>query len=217
MRSRTLAAGTVGLAACVAVGVFGRTSPAAQTAPGTPLGLCGSERWTVKTLTDAAASKIAFASSKPKSVEGLRHLKPPRSLKATTSRQTGAERTVYRVSALLMSMRREDDSDIHLVLADPKLGGSMIAELPSGSCTIGATAQERDAMDQARADLAAACGGLPGITPVTLSGTAMLTGVGFFDVIHGQGGVAPNGIELHPVLTFTSSNCKRLRVMPPRG
>jgi len=27
-----------------------------------------------------------------------------------------------------------------------------------------------------------------------------ITGVGFFDYIHGQHGVAPNGIELHPVL-----------------
>ena len=27
-----------------------------------------------------------------------------------------------------------------------------------------------------------------------------LTGVGFFDRVHGQSGVAPNGIELHPVL-----------------
>jgi hypothetical protein len=27
-----------------------------------------------------------------------------------------------------------------------------------------------------------------------------VTGVGFFDRIHGQTGVAPNGIELHPVL-----------------
>src|SRR5260370_13401224 len=27
-----------------------------------------------------------------------------------------------------------------------------------------------------------------------------ITGVGFFDFIHGQTGVAPNGIELHPIL-----------------
>ena len=27
-----------------------------------------------------------------------------------------------------------------------------------------------------------------------------VTGVGFFDYLHGQRGVAPNGIELHPVL-----------------
>jgi hypothetical protein len=31
---------------------------------------------------------------------------------------------------------------------------------------------------------------------------ANVTGVAFFDFIHGQTGVAPNGIELHPVLAF---------------
>jgi hypothetical protein len=216
MRSRTVASATIAVAACATVGVFGRLTPA-HTAPGIPLGLCGSERWSVKTLTDAAASTVAFATSKSKTVEALRHLKRPLTLKATTPRRAGTERTVYRVTALLMSMRREDDSDIHLVLADPKLGGSMIAELPSSSCTVGATATERTAMDSARDDLAAACGGLPGATPRTLTGTATLTGVGFFDPIHGQAGVAPNGIELHPVLTFTSSNCKRVKVTPPPG
>ena len=29
-----------------------------------------------------------------------------------------------------------------------------------------------------------------------------VTGVGFFDHIHGQTGVAPNGIELHPILAI---------------
>jgi hypothetical protein len=29
-----------------------------------------------------------------------------------------------------------------------------------------------------------------------------ITGVGFWDAKHGQTGVAPNGIELHPVLGF---------------
>ena len=118
---------------------------------------------------------------------------------------------MYRVTARLLSMRKEDDSDIHLVLADPKLGGSMIAEFPASSCTVGADETERTAMDEARDDLAAACDGLPGSKPRPLSGTATLTGVGFFDPIHGQDGVAPNGIELHPVLSFTSSNCKRVK------
>jgi hypothetical protein len=31
---------------------------------------------------------------------------------------------------------------------------------------------------------------------------AQITGVAFFDFLHGQTGVAPNGIELHPVLGF---------------
>jgi hypothetical protein len=33
-------------------------------------------------------------------------------------------------------------------------------------------------------------------------GTASITGVAFYDVLHGQNGVAPDGIELHRVLRF---------------
>ena len=73
----------------------------------------------------------------------------PKNLPATSKQRTGAGRIVYSVTALMMSMKREDDSDIHVVIADP---------------------------------------------------------------IHGQAGVAPNGIELHPVLTFTSTNCQRVTV-----
>ena len=31
---------------------------------------------------------------------------------------------------------------------------------------------------------------------------ARVVGVAFFDFLHGQTGVAPNGIELHPILGF---------------
>src|SRR5207244_6269620 len=34
----------------------------------------------------------------------------------------------------------------------------------------------------------------------SVSVPVQITGVGFFDFIHGQTGVAPNGIELHPIL-----------------
>jgi len=36
--------------------------------------------------------------------------------------------------------------------------------------------------------------------PAHAAALVRITGVGFFDYIHGQRGVAPNGIELHPVL-----------------
>jgi hypothetical protein len=36
-----------------------------------------------------------------------------------------------------------------------------------------------------------------------LKGNVTIKGVGFWDEIHGQTGVAPNGIELHPVLKFS--------------
>jgi hypothetical protein len=32
---------------------------------------------------------------------------------------------------------------------------------------------------------------------------ARVTGVAFFDFLHGQTGVAPNAIELHPILGFS--------------
>ncbi len=48
------------------------------------------------------------------------------------------------------------------------------------------------------------------LTPVEVlefKGRATVTGVGFFDIPHGQTGVAPNAIELHPVLKFLASSC----------
>jgi hypothetical protein len=35
-----------------------------------------------------------------------------------------------------------------------------------------------------------------------ICGRARVSGVAFFDFLHGQTGVARNGIELHPVLGF---------------
>ena len=37
---------------------------------------------------------------------------------------------------------------------------------------------------------------------VKISGKAEIMGVAFFDFFHNQDGVAPNAIELHPVLSF---------------
>jgi hypothetical protein len=58
-----------------------------------------------------------------------------------------------------------------------------------------------------------ACGQAPGPSSdfADLKGTAMVTGVGFFDVKHAtpQTGVAPNNIELHPVLRLSGASCSR--------
>jgi hypothetical protein len=63
-------------------------------------------------------------------------------------------------------------------------------------------------MAAARDAFIAACGPPTG-SYRTITGTATVSGVGFFDRIHGQRGVAPNGIELHPVLAFTARSCTR--------
>jgi hypothetical protein len=67
-------------------------------------------------------------------------------------------------------------------------------------------------MASARSALTKSCGQAPGPPSdfKDLQGTATVTGVEFFDVKHGtpQTVVAPNNIELHPVLRLSDSNCK---------
>jgi hypothetical protein len=70
-----------------------------------------------------------------------------------------------------------------------------------------AAPKRRLQMQNARSRFINACG-FPSSSEFTpLSGRATVTGVGFFGSIHGQTGVAPNGIELHPVLAFTRTRC----------
>jgi hypothetical protein len=66
----------------------------------------------------------------------------------------------------------------------------MIAESPTvPTCTVSATPYRRRQMDDARA-------------AVRLCSRARVVGVAFWDFKHGQTGVAPNAIELHPILGF---------------
>jgi hypothetical protein len=173
---------------------------------------CGIERWSVKTLTDPAGRRLTLT-SKASTVRSLRRKPAPGYL--GLRRHFGVERTTFRVPAKLVEMKLEADSDIHLVLADPtRTGATMIAELPSPSCTAGATPNARLKMRNARKAFVASCGPPPTGTFRKLSGTATVTGVGFFDQIHGQTGVAPNGIELHPVVGF-SGRCRGAPKPPP--
>src|SRR5438105_1275652 len=164
---------------------------------------CGVERWAVKTLTDRAARTVNFT-PRPTTVDAMRAIAVPH-VSFSTPRIRGIETRTYRVRARLVAAKRELDRDIHLVIASPRTGRTMIVELPDPSCTTGAV--HRATMTSARARLLAACGTIPFSSYRHLTGTAYVTGVGFVDFVHGQRGVAPNGIELHPVLGFRTAGC----------
>jgi hypothetical protein len=117
------------------------------------------------------------------------------------------ERTVYRVRARLVRTKIEADSDVHLVIADPVNGRTMIVEFPASYC-IATRARDVSAMRAARAAFFRACGEPGSSRFTTLAGTAVVDGVGFFDSNHGQSGVALNAIELHPVLRFRALSCR---------
>lgn len=154
-------------------------------------------------MTDGRA-KLVNLTPRATSVDWLRArpvVRDPQGLRAT-----GIERQVFRVRARLVSAKIEDDGDVHLVIASRKdARHTMIVELPSADCL--RHARGRNRINAARRAFASACG-LPGTSSfATLAGTATIEGVGFFDFIHGQRGVAPNGIELHPLTRFASSDC----------
>jgi hypothetical protein len=168
---------------------------------------CGEERWAVKTLSDKRERLVNF---KPKgsSVRRLRKKASP-GVGSSTPRIKGVETTTYRVQAQLDEMKLEDDHDVHLVISQPgSPSETMIVEFPDTSCNGAKSSPKKAAMSRARAALISACG-QPSTSSFThLTGGATVTGVGFFDVPHGQTGVAPNAIELHPVLRFTNASCQ---------
>lgn len=171
-----------------------------ETKPGS--GMCGVERWSVKTLQDPRASSVR-RTPRGTSIAAIRK----RALVATDGpRQSPFETTTWTVQATVKAAKIEDDSDVHLVIADPTTGGTMIAEIPLASCAPKAPSWATDGMASAR-DSLAACGAV-GTTWLyyPANTTARITGVGFVDRKHGQKGVAPNGAELHPV-TALSITC----------
>jgi hypothetical protein len=143
-------------------------------------GACGVERWTVKTLQD----RPHLLPARRTTIHYLITRHAPSSL---PYRRLPFERHIFTVVAAVVLVRPEDDSDLHLVLQQG--GNHMIAEAPAPYCDSRATPLRRRQMRVAR-------------NHVRLCARARVTGVAFFDYDHGQTGVAPNAIELHPILGF---------------
>lgn len=160
-------------------------------------GYCGVERHDVKDLTDGFAPGAAQDSS----VSALRALPVP---SGAAAGRTPPEQDVYRIEAIATAFKIEADSDVHLAIVDPSnTNATMIAEFPAASCLAQSTAAPQ--IEAARTDMINALGDPPtggSYTNLNPPRCVTITGVAFFDRIHGQRGVAPNGIELHPVLAF---------------
>jgi len=82
----------------------------------------------------------------------------------------------------------------------------MIVEFPDPRCVASPFKGHR--IGKARHQFLRNRGSVSSSSFTNLSGKVVVTGVGFWDEIHGQTRVAPNGIELHPVLNF-KGQCRR--------
>src|SRR5260370_9104448 len=111
-----------------------------------------------------------------------------------------------RISGWLEGFKAEDDGDFHIVVADLDSSATMIVEIPDPSCS-GACASAREPdIERARESFIQTFGAPPQKYH-RVSGTITVTvsGVGFFDFKHRQTGLAPNGVEIHPVMGLTAN------------
>lgn len=157
---------------------------------------CPYERGPVKEGSDADRFRVSTTVTHV-SVFYLR-TRPKPSTYPRDRRVTAAELHTYQVTAYLTQYKEESDGDVHLVLKDAA-GRSMIAEMPYRPC-VPSTSRWRSAIASARYSFTQQY-------RLTTSWHYVhrlvdVRGIGFMDVRHGQTGVAPNGVELHPVIYF---------------
>lgn len=161
-------------------------------------GHCGVERWAVKTVTDGAKINLR---AKRVTITQLAALPVPAGMSSHARRLPG-ESTVYQLTGVtLVKAKLEADSDYHLVLRDAS-GKTMIAEIPDPACARGSTVISQLTADRTNFD---STFGPVGGSWRSINARVTVKGIAFFDVLHGQSGVAPNGIELHPVLSIVKA------------
>ena len=180
---------------------------------GTSCGIsCGVQRWHIKTLDDGDEHLINW-NPVVDTVSDLAAIPVPSGYQQynDTTRYAPTETQVYTVRAVLVGWKTESDNDFHIVIADPNNPSStMIVEPPDSACSMACDSGFGPTFDAVRSKLTS-CFGQPtgSFTRFSQTIVADFTGVPLFDALHGQTGVAPNGIELHPLLdvSFVSGGC----------
>lgn len=183
----------------------GNTSSARQLASEALKEVCGIERWHIKTAVDQGAVAVLAKANAPvkATVEQMVSLQAPEPDLSVPLpddvRAAPAEQTVYSITATLIALKHERDGDYHLVLQGAS-GRTMVAEIPSPDCYQGDGTELANEFQMARGLVDSTLVKPSAYTQATKAVVVTVTGIGFFDIVHGAMGAAPNGIELHPVL-----------------
>lgn len=156
---------------------------------------CSGERWSVKTGIDPDASLVNLSSATSTTIAALTSIATPTTL-PDNARIQPTETTTWVVSATLVKYARSFDADYHMVFKDGA-GRTMIAEIPDPGC-LGPGSPFAAGIAHARAQFDAMFTATT--TFQNASVPVQITGVGFFDHFEGQEGIAPNAIELHPII-----------------
>jgi hypothetical protein len=157
---------------------------------------CGVERWAVKTLTDPDATRVNFSDVLRTTVASLNGF-PAHCSGLPDNRTFSEEFRVYEATGIVQLTRSEDDSDIHIVLADlNNPTQTIVIEVVHPACAL--TSPYLSMLSQARATYES-------LGPLT-GKTVTVRGVGFYDFAHGQTGRSQSCIELHPIIGIAVGN-----------
>jgi hypothetical protein len=157
---------------------------------------CGKERWPVKTGTDKDVEAVVIE-PKSASIELLTRVIAPKHPNAQPDTRHLLEFHTFTITGRLTLIKKEADQDYHMVVKDDQ-GRTMIVEAPDPACA--AASRFLPEITAVRESINGFFGGPIKGKVVPKNVRIIVTGVAFFDLIHGQTGVAPNGIELHPIL-----------------
>jgi hypothetical protein len=162
---------------------------------------CGVERWKIKTLSDIDTLKINFQNIKNSSVSEQVSIKRPNIIR---NRRDSLETIVYKINCNIVGYKREEgDKDIHVILEDENTEETMVAEIPSHKCqAIKETSRLKLFSDLNKWFVENIGYPTNEFTYLKRHIPVTIVGVGFFDYVHGQIGMASNGREIHPILSI---------------
>ncbi|MFI5148450.1 MAG: T9SS type A sorting domain-containing protein [Bacteroidia bacterium] len=156
----------------------------------------GTERWGQKVLIDTAARSINFA---PDTITVTQFDELPAPVPNSYAPRTAPlEFQTFAIHCHIIEKRFESDNDFHLIMYDGALTG--IAEIPDPACAQAASSTYVNDFIEARNFTNSFMGPATSNNYSVNIPKVIVTGVGFVDPPHGQSGVAPNNMELHPVL-----------------
>jgi hypothetical protein len=160
---------------------------------------CGVERWAVKTLIDPDTTNINFNNAIPSTIQYQRSLAAPPTLPNTRLPQ---EDTVFSIDCIMYKYKLESDNDVHIVIhAIGDTSQTMVAEILNAQCPGIMSTSRYTQLNNLRTSFDNTYH--PTTSFTTTNVRIRITGVGFFDFLHGQTGIPPNGREIHPILSFS--------------
>jgi len=158
------------------------------------------KRWPVKTLSDKDTILVDFKNIVKSSVHEQVSFKRP---EGKINTRLTSETTVYSLDCYIIGFVKELDRDIHVVIKDSKTEETMVVEIPiyidDNIKNTSRYLQFKKLREWFVNNI-----GEPHTIFKKLKKPILVTlsGVGFWDTVHGQKGMAANGREIHPVLTM---------------